>query len=234
MYNLPAYKIGSKRVHLRQCATAKSEAVGFCGFFSFLSINHSTRYSMSWCAGCLTWWGPLKRGDLLWVQSLLIEVLAPRKRGFYLESKSTNYPDHGHQGNPAPNKENPNGTAGNQTRDLVISSQKLWPLDHEAGRRLFDDKYDSRVKLLISTPCYDADEHNVHRHCTVPIDTVWVRSEIFPSKFSSLLLDAFVKLPYSIISCVMSVRLYGTTRLPLDGFSWNLIFEYFSKICGEN
>jgi hypothetical protein len=24
------------------------------------------------------------------------------------------------------------------------------------------------------------------------------------------------------------------TRLPLDGYSWNLIFEYFSKICPEN
>jgi hypothetical protein len=24
------------------------------------------------------------------------------------------------------------------------------------------------------------------------------------------------------------------TRFPLDGFSWNLIFEYFSKICREN
>jgi hypothetical protein len=26
------------------------------------------------------------------------------------------------------------GRTGNRTRDLMISSQKLWPLDHEAGR----------------------------------------------------------------------------------------------------
>jgi len=26
----------------------------------------------------------------------------------------------------------------------------------------------------------------------------------------------------------------GTARLPLDGFSWNLVFEYFSKICQGN
>ena len=32
-----------------------------------------------------------------------------------------------------PHKENPHGRAGNRTRDLVIISQKLWPLDHEAG-----------------------------------------------------------------------------------------------------
>ena len=59
--------------------------------------------------------------------------MAPRKWGFDLKSNSTNYPDHGHHGNPPPHKENPHGRAGNRTRDLVISSQKLWPLDHEAG-----------------------------------------------------------------------------------------------------
>ena len=32
----------------------------------------------------------------------------------------------------------------------------------------------------------------------------------------------------------LCVRPLGTTRLPLDGFSWNLIFENFSKICREN
>jgi len=30
-----------------------------------------------------------------------------------------------------------------------------------------------------------------------------------------------------------SVRLHRITRLPLDGYSWNIIFEYFSKICLE-
>ena len=31
-----------------------------------------------------------------------------------------------------------------------------------------------------------------------------------------------------------SVCPHGTTRLPLDGFSWNFIFPQFSKICREN
>jgi hypothetical protein len=31
----------------------------------------------------------------------------------------------------------------------------------------------------------------------------------------------------------MSVCPHGKTRLPLDGFSWNLIYEYFPKICPE-
>ena len=32
-----------------------------------------------------------------------------------------------------PFKENSHGRAGNRTRVLMISSQRLWPLDHEAG-----------------------------------------------------------------------------------------------------
>jgi hypothetical protein len=38
----------------------------------------------------------------------------------------------------------------------------------------------------------------------------------------------------SAVSVYPSVRPHGTTLLPLDEFSWRLIFEYFSKICREN
>ena len=34
-----------------------------------------------------------------------------------------------------PFRENSHGRAGNRIRDLMISSQRLWPLDHEAGRK---------------------------------------------------------------------------------------------------
>jgi hypothetical protein len=54
----------------------------------------------------------------------------------------------------------------------------------------------------------------------------------------SSFLSAFAKLRKATVSVVMSVRLSvclrGTTQLPLDGFSWNLIFESFSKIYWEN
>ena len=33
-----------------------------------------------------------------------------------------------------PFRENSHGRAGDRSRDLMISSQRLWPLDHEAGR----------------------------------------------------------------------------------------------------
>jgi hypothetical protein len=36
------------------------------------------------------------------------------------------------------------------------------------------------------------------------------------------------------IGFVMSVCPNGTIRLPMDGFSWNFIFEDFSRICREN
>ena len=55
-------------------------------------------------------------------------------------------------------------------------------------------------------------------------------------------LFAFVKLQKVTIYFVTSVRLsfrpsvrpHGTTRLALQGFLWNLIFEYFSQVCREN
>jgi len=40
---------------------------------------------------------------------------------------------------------------------------------------------------------------------------------------------AFAKLWKTTISFVMSVRPHGTTQLILDGFSWNLVFGYFSE-----
>jgi len=51
-------------------------------------------------------------------------------------------------------------------------------------------------------------------------------------------LGTFAQLRKMTISCVTcvcpSVRPHGTDRLPLGGLSWNLIFEYFSKIRREN
>jgi len=53
-----------------------------------------------------------------------------------------------------------------------------------------------------------------------------------------LFLDEFAKFWKVTISSAMSVRLsvctHGTTRLSLEGFSRNLTFEYFPKICLEN
>jgi hypothetical protein len=47
------------------------------------------------------------------------------------------------------------------------------------------------------------------------------------------LLRAFARLRKATISFVMSVGRHGKIQVLLDGFSWNLIFEYFSKIWQE-
>jgi len=39
---------------------------------------------------------------------------------------------------------------------------------------------------------------------------------------------------YVCLSVCLSVCPHRTTRFPMDGFSWNLIFEYLSKICRGN
>ena len=46
------------------------------------------------------------------------------------------------------------GRAGNRTRNLMISSQRLWPLDHEAG--LFDQR-----KSINSVKYYDCIHHSI-------------------------------------------------------------------------
>ena len=47
-------------------------------------------------------------------------------------------------------------------------------------------------------------------------------------------LSAFAKSRKATVGFIKSVRPHGTTRLPLDGFSWNLFWVFFSKICREN
>jgi hypothetical protein len=58
---------------------------------------------------------------------------------------STNYPDHGHRGRFSYSRKNAHGRAGNRTRDLMVSNQTLWPLDHEAGR--YANMYDQPVTM---------------------------------------------------------------------------------------
>jgi len=49
-----------------------------------------------------------------------------------------------------------------------------------------------------------------------------------------LLLGAFIVFGKANSNSVISVRPDETYALPLDGFSLNLVFEDFSKICHKN
>ena len=70
-----------------------------------------------------------------------------------------------------------------------------------------------------------------------PLCSCQLVADVYRGRHSVFVLGAFAKLRKGIISSVMSVRPsarpLGTARLPLDRFSWNLISEYFSKICRE-
>ena len=47
-----------------------------------------------------------------------------------------------------PFEENSHGRAGNQTRDVMISSQRLRPQDHEAGHTLYHKRHDFILKKM--------------------------------------------------------------------------------------
>jgi hypothetical protein len=54
------------------------------------------------------------------------------------------------------------------------------------------------------------------------------------AEFKIVRIHKIAKSDYYHNQVCLSVRLYGTTRFPLDGLSWNLIFQYFSNICRKN
>ena len=53
--------------------------------------------------------------------------------GGALNLDSTNLPRPSSPREIFPFEESSHGRAGNRTRDLMIISQRLWPVDHEAG-----------------------------------------------------------------------------------------------------
>jgi len=75
--------------------------------------------------------------------------------------------------------------------------------------------------------------HDIHIYWTSPtfiLPTIWR-----PKPF----LGTFAKLRKATVSFAMSIRPFARLSLkqfdpPMDEFSWNLIFEYFSKICRGN
>jgi hypothetical protein len=73
--------------------------------------------------------------------------MAPRRWGFYLKSKSTNYPDHGHLGDPPPTRKIPMVETGIEpgTSWLVVRSS-----DHQTTRLVIHVRWNEN--LLYSYP----------------------------------------------------------------------------------
>jgi hypothetical protein len=75
-------------------------------------------------------------------------------------------------------------------------------------------------------------------HCSRTVLFKW-KYTVFSVRYVQIMsqhvfLDAFAKLRKVTISFVMPVCPHGTTRLPLDGFWRNFIFETFLKICQKD
>jgi hypothetical protein len=81
--------------------------------------NRLLRLGRPWGAVTLSRW---------WMVVYEYEVL-----GGALNLNSTKPPRLWSPRGSSPSRKNPHGRTGNRTRDLMISSQNLWPLDHEAG-----------------------------------------------------------------------------------------------------
>jgi hypothetical protein len=82
---------------------------------------------------------------------------------------------------------------------------------------------------------------NIHKFYVLATQCIYVfcvdlrtNSDYCLYSINWLALGAFAKLRKAPVSSITSVRPRGTTPLPLDGFSWNLVLEDFLKICLEN
>jgi hypothetical protein len=84
--------------------------------------NRLLRLGRPWGAVTLSRWGGW------WYMNMKY-----RGGGDALNLSSTKLPRPWSQWGSSPSRKHPHGRTGNETRDLMISSQELWPLDHEAG-----------------------------------------------------------------------------------------------------
>jgi hypothetical protein len=73
-------------------------------------------------------WGAVNVVPMRWM--VIYEYEVP---GGALNLSSTKLPWPWSPWGSSPSRKNSHGRSGNRTRDFMISSQKLWPLDHEAG-----------------------------------------------------------------------------------------------------
>ena len=146
--SIPDYSVGWGSVRGKKCILPpkiKGRVLEICVIYdSFFSLLSAIRVQgilyrlMCWLSGSLTCRlrnvlrSPPARSSQ-WIQSLLIDFWLFIDEVSTLSLNLLTTQTMVTTGILSPHKENSHGRAGNRTRDLVISGQKLWPLDHEAG-----------------------------------------------------------------------------------------------------
>ena len=73
-----------------------------------------------------------------------------------------------------------------------------------------------------------------HKKGTAVPEPVLTKLKNAKRSYGQLFLGTIAKLRKATVSFVMSVCPHRIIPLPLGGFSSNLIFDYFPKICREN
>ena len=104
--------------------------------------------------------------------------------------------------------------------------------------RLTDEHWNQCLNLCLSNYESSFSELSQDMQCVHSLAVgELVKTTVFLWQTVSVLdyqfLGAFAKLRKITISYFMSVRPHGTTRLPLEGFLWNFMFDYFSKMYRE-
>ena len=107
------------------------------------------------------------------------------------------------------------------------------------GPHIAFTKLISSEKLYLYHHAFPVIFHGIFVECEQPcgkISVVLLYSSCALSFTIVMVLGAFTKLlksDYQLRHGCPSVCPHGTTRLSLEGFSWNFVFIYFSKFCTE-
>jgi hypothetical protein len=117
-----------------------------------------------------------------------------------------------------------------RTVDFSLYRAYFWPSVQFSHLQLFSLSAFSVPRLLSQIYRNATDILHCHWAVRAVRHSFWLS---FKPPFS-IILGAFAKLWKATIRFAMSVCPHGTSQLPLDGFPWDLIFEYFPKICPEN
>ena len=127
-------------------------------------------------------------------------------------------------------------------RDLHVENMLLNLIIMQSVYRALHVRWYSLVSFNSSWGTWSSEQYSVTKQTTqvflkttepnLTVFSYWKKILIF----QTIIFRRFRKIGKSrlLASFCPSVQMNATTHFPLDGFPWNLIFEYLLKICQEN
>ena len=127
-----------------------------------------------------------------------------------------------------------------QTTETFTAIPVIWKIGPSLTLLLLGSAKTGRFCLASQLTCLTCNSEDAKKRTRV-LESKRLGGWIGASKCEGSSVAEFVRRPVRkiakgnyYVSVSLSVCLHGPSRLLLDGFSWNLIFEYFPKICREN